>query len=90
MSGEDKLSFEQALARLEEVVKELEDGHLSLENSLKLFEEGIAVTRICERHLADAEQRLTLLSTDEQGNVHQQQLDSLTSLGNSLGTLLGD
>jgi len=75
------MNFEQALARLEEIVNELEEGHLSLENSLKLFEEGIAVTRICERHLADAEQRLTILTSDEQGNVHQQQLDSLTSLG---------
>jgi len=75
------MNFEQALSRLEEIVNELEEGHLSLENSLKLFEEGIAVTRICERHLADAEQRLTILTSDEQGNVHQQQLDSLTSLG---------
>jgi len=80
-SGESEMNFEQALARLEEIVNELEEGHLSLENSLKLFEEGIAVTRICERHLADAEQRLTILTSDEQGNVHQQQLDSLTSLG---------
>ena len=80
-SGESEMNFEQALSRLEEIVNELEEGHLSLENSLKLFEEGIAVTRICERHLADAEQRLTILTSDEQGNVHQQQLDSLTSLG---------
>lgn len=67
--------FEAALARLEELVKELEQGDLPLEQSLKLFEEGIKLSRICNRRLEDAERRVEILLKDEAGNVVAQLFD---------------
>jgi len=61
--------FEAALARLEEIVKELEQGDLPLEQSLKLFEEGIKLSRICNRRLEDAERRVEILLKDDAGKV---------------------
>lgn len=57
--------FEQALSELEAVVQHLESGELSLEQSLKHFERGIALTRACQKSLAEAEQRVkVLMQTD--------------------------
>ncbi len=57
--------FEQALSELEAVVEQLESGELSLEQSLQRFERGIALTRACQRSLAEAEQRVkVLMETD--------------------------
>jgi exodeoxyribonuclease VII small subunit len=57
--------FEQALSELEAVVQRLESGELSLEQSLKHFERGIALTRACQKSLAEAEQRVrVLMETD--------------------------
>ncbi len=61
--------FETSLERLEKIVKELEQGDLPLEQSLKLFEEGIKLSRICNRRLEDAERRVEILLKDEAGNV---------------------
>jgi exodeoxyribonuclease VII small subunit len=54
-------SFEAALARLEELVGELEDGELDLETSLRHFEEGVRLTRRCADELAAARQRVEVL-----------------------------
>ena len=56
-------------------MKELEQGDLPLEQSLKLFEEGIKLSRICNRRLEDAERRVELLLKDESGNVVAQPFD---------------
>jgi exodeoxyribonuclease VII small subunit len=61
--------FEAALARLEEIVQELEKGDLPLEQSLKLFEEGIKLSRICNKRLEDAERRVEILLKDKAGNM---------------------
>ncbi len=53
--------FEQALAELESVVERLESGELTLEESLQHFERGIALTRACQKCLAEAEQRVKVL-----------------------------
>lgn len=64
---EEKLSFEQALQRLEEVVRELEGGDLSLEQALALFQEGVALARRCGIQLDQAEARIEkLLEADGQ------------------------
>ena len=55
------LHFEQALSELEAVVQHLESGELSLEQSLKHFARGIALTRACQKCLAEAEQRVKVL-----------------------------
>jgi exodeoxyribonuclease VII small subunit len=54
--------FEAAIAELESIVKKLEDGDLSLEQSLALYERGVALSKFCHARLEDAERRIDLLS----------------------------
>ncbi len=54
-------SLEEALEELEELVSELERGDLPLEQALKLFERGVTLTRICQRSLDEAEQKVKIL-----------------------------
>ncbi|WP_253771155.1 exodeoxyribonuclease VII small subunit [Goodfellowiella coeruleoviolacea] len=57
-AGQPELGYEQARDELVEVVRRLEAGGLSLEDSLALWERGELLTRICERHLAGARERV--------------------------------
>jgi exodeoxyribonuclease VII small subunit len=61
------LKFEDCLTRLEQIVGALEAGNLPLEESLRVFEEGIALARHCSRYLDDAERRIEMLVKDESG-----------------------
>jgi exodeoxyribonuclease VII small subunit len=61
------IKFEDALGRLEQIVDQLEAGDLSLESSLKAFEEGVALARHCAKYLEEAEKRIELLTRDEAG-----------------------
>ncbi len=61
--------FEAAMARLDEIVQELEKGDLPLEQSLKLFEEGIKLSRICSKRLDEAERKVEILLKDKNGTV---------------------
>ena len=62
MSKEKKaVDFEQQLASLEDLVESLESGELSLEDSLKSFEQGIKVARDCQAALKSAEQKVEVL-----------------------------
>lgn len=61
---ETKESFETALSRLEQIVGSLEKGDLSLEDSLKLYEEGISRARFCQERLEEAESKIEVLSQD--------------------------
>jgi exodeoxyribonuclease VII small subunit len=63
--------FEKAMERLEEIVESLEGGELSLEDSLKVFEEGMKLTRFCSHKLEEAEKKVTLL-VRESGEKHTQ------------------
>ena len=60
-------SFEAALRRLEEIVETLESGELSLEESIKIFEEGVGLTRTCSKQLETAEQKVTTLLAEAEG-----------------------
>ena len=53
--------FEKAMERLEEIVENLEGGELSLEDSLKVFEEGMKLAQFCSRKLEEAEKKVTIL-----------------------------
>lgn len=53
--------FEQALAALEALVEKMEDGDLSLEESLSAFEQGVKLTQECQRALGEAQQRVQVL-----------------------------
>jgi len=61
--------FEAALARLEEIVRSLESGELGLEQSLKLFEEGVKLARVCNARLEEAERKVEVLLKDKNGRV---------------------
>ncbi len=68
MAGErPEPPFEDALARLEELVRALEGGELSLEDSLARFEEGVALVRFCARRLEAAKLRLRELEETPEG-----------------------
>jgi exodeoxyribonuclease VII small subunit len=62
----DKLDFETAMQQLEVLVTKIETGNLSLEDSLQEFEKGIKLSRTCQASLKDAEQRVKILSDDEE------------------------
>ncbi len=64
-----KDKFEEALKRLEELVKRMEAGDLTLDESLKAFEEGIRLIRFCTRKLDETERRVEILLRDEQGEI---------------------
>ena len=56
-----KKSFEDSLAQLEQITEELESGELSLEESLKKFDEGIKLAEFCNKKLADAQKKINIL-----------------------------
>ena len=62
-------TFEASLGKLEKIVKQLEDGDLPLEESLKLFEEGVKLSRECRERLTTAERRIEMLMKDADGNL---------------------
>ncbi|MGA3206449.1 MAG: exodeoxyribonuclease VII small subunit [Syntrophales bacterium] len=61
-----KEKFEEALGRLEDIVKKMEAGDMTLEESLKAFEEGIKLARLCSRKLDEAERRVEILIKQEE------------------------
>jgi exodeoxyribonuclease VII small subunit len=60
--------FETALGRLEEIVRTLEEGDLPLETSLRLFEEGVGLTRQCATRLEEAQRRIEVLGRGGDGS----------------------
>ncbi len=58
---QENLSFESALDQLQQTVKRLESGELSLEQALQHFEQGVKLTRLCQQQLTVAEQRVEML-----------------------------
>lgn len=62
---EESITFEAAMTRLEAVVRALEDGKTSLEESMKLYEEGVALVRVCSGKLDEAERRVKVLTGAE-------------------------
>lgn len=59
------MNFEESLERLEDITAKLESQDISLEDSLKMFEEGIRLSRFCEKKLTEAEQKLEILKSEE-------------------------
>jgi len=64
-----EMKFEAALDRLEQIVKKLEAGELPLDDSLKVFEEGVKLARFCGDKLDAAERKIEILMKTEQGGV---------------------
>lgn len=78
------LKFEAALSRLEELVGSLEKGNLSLEESLKVFEEGVRLSKNCTKILDEAEKKVELLIHDKEGKkrIHPLDLPDLNTKDN--------
>jgi exodeoxyribonuclease VII small subunit len=65
----DQVTFEAALAELDKVVRDLEDGNIGLDESLRRYEQGVALLKRCHAQLRQAELRiLELVGVDDDGN----------------------
>ena len=67
-----ELTFEKAMKRLEEIVNSLENGTVSLDDSLKLFEEGIKLSKYCETELKNIEGKAAKILEDSKENNFQE------------------
>lgn len=72
----EEAGFEPSLARLEAIVRRLEDEQVPLEESLELFAEGRRLARACEKHLSDAENRIRKLVEDADGTPREEEFDA--------------
>jgi len=71
MSEEKELSFEEAFSRLEQIVRRLESGEANLDESLRLFEEGVKLARVCSSRLDAAEGKIQQLLEKPDGTVEE-------------------
>ncbi len=67
-----KEKFEDQFKKLEMIVNKLEDGDLSLEESMKLFEEGMRLSKICSQRLGEVQKKVELLLKCEDGSLRSQ------------------
>jgi len=67
-----KERFEDTFKKLETIVNKLESGDLSLEDSVKLFEEGMRLSRLCSERLAEVQKKVELLLKSEEGGLKSQ------------------
>lgn len=70
------LSFEKALAGLEEIAGRLEDGDLDLDESIAEFEKGVKLARICHDKLAEAEKKIEILQKNTNGRIERRPVDT--------------
>jgi len=60
-----KINYEQSVKRLEDIIKQLEEGELPLEQSIELFTEGIGLVKTCNNYLEEAEEKIKILVGDK-------------------------
>ena len=65
----EKMTFEQAMAELEQVVGKLERGDVALDDSIALYERGAALKKRCETKLKEAEEKVAAITLDADGNA---------------------
>ncbi len=70
----EKLTFEQALARLEQIVKELESGNVPLDNLMRLYDKGTTLVKFCTEKINAAEQKVRLVQK-KNGTVTEEEFD---------------
>ncbi len=76
--SENKLTFEAALARLEEIVGLLDSGSAPLDKSLELFEEGAGLVKLCSSMLDNVEQRVKILVAGENGAMEEKDMSPVS------------
>ena len=67
-----ELNFEEAMARLEQIVRALEGGNVPLDESLTLYEEGVRLVKLCSARLENAEKRIKILVDGGNGTLVEQ------------------
>lgn len=68
-------NFEASMSKLEEIVKKLETGDVTLDESLALFEQGIKLSKNCQKMLDDAEKKVSVLTANSEGVMEKQDFD---------------
>ncbi len=75
--SENNVQFEAQLARLDQIVKQMESGQTALDEMLTLFEEGTGLVKSCSEILKNAEQKVVLLAKTKDGEWDEQDLGSV-------------
>ena len=73
---EEPTNFEEAMKKLENTVKELEKGDISLERSMDLFSEGMKLAKICNDKIVDIESRISILVGDKNGELTEEKFEA--------------
>ena len=71
-----KKSFEEQIAELEKIINELENGNLNLDDSVVKFEEGMKISKECNKMLENAEKKITILLNDENGEKKEENFET--------------
>lgn len=74
-----EMKFEEALKKLEKIVGDLEDGNISLDESLEKYEEGIRLSKMCAKKLEVARKKVEILLKSEDGSVELKAFDEKTA-----------
>lgn len=78
--NKEELSFEEAMKRLEAIASELEGDKLALEDSLKLYEEGIRLIRYCNTMLEGAERKIKMIGINAEGELEEKDFTASSEL----------
>ena len=71
-----KKNFEEQIQELENIINELENGNLNLDDSVVKFEEGIKISKECNKMLENAEKKITILLNDENGEKKEEEFET--------------
>lgn len=71
-----KKSFEEQIQELEKIINELENGNFNLDDSVVKFEEGMKISKECNKMLENAEKKITILLTDENGEKKEENFET--------------
>ena len=71
-----KKSFEEQISELENIINELENGNLNLDDSVVKFEEGMKISKECNKMLENAEKKITILLNDENGEKKEENFET--------------
>ena len=71
-----KKSFEEQIQELETIINELENGNLNLDDSVVKFEEGMKISKECNKMLENAEKKITILLNDENGEKKEENFET--------------
>ncbi len=79
----EEIKFEKAMERLEKIVEDLEAGNLSLDEALKRYEEGIRLSRTCQKKLGEAEKKIEILTRSLDGSLKREPFDAQAAAENA-------